>query len=134
MELFKKISIFDFVNIQNQKVKGVIKELTNEEICSSTLEDLEEYFYEQFAIDLIEIEREFAYIQYDAKETTVKKYNYCYGHGDYDEPQYLMVDEYEIVYTIPFEGNSDLLYVQPSTYTLTSYKVDKVINGWVTIN
>lgn len=128
MQLFKKISIFDFVSAQNKYVKNEIERLTNEEICNSTLEDLEEYFYEQFKIDLIEIEREIDYIQCEALETKVKQYNYWYRNGGYDEPEYYSVDGYKIVYKIPFEGDSDLLYIQPSSYTLNSYEVDNVIS------
>ncbi len=127
MKLFRKIDIFDFVSKQKQYVKNEIERLTNEEICSSSLEELEEYFYEQFKIDLIEIEREFDYIQYDAQETKLKKHNPWHSIGGYDKPQYYVVDGYKIVYKIPFEGDSDLLYVQPSSFTLTSYEVDNVI-------
>ena len=50
MKLFNRISIFDFISIKNKDVKNEIERLTNEEICSSTLEDLEEYFYDRFKI------------------------------------------------------------------------------------
>lgn len=127
MKLFSKISIFDFIPLQNQAVKNEIERLTNEEICSSALEDLEEYFYNRFKIDLIEIERDINYVLYDAQETKIKQYNNWYRSGGYDEPQYYIVDGYKIVYKIPFEGDSDLLYVQPSSFTLISYEVDNVI-------
>lgn len=127
MELFSKIRSFDFVSQLKQYVKNEIGRLTNEEICSGTLEDLEEYFYDQFKIDLIEIETDFNHIPYEAQETNIKQYNTWYRSGGYDEPQYYTVDGYKIVYKIPFEGDSELLYIQPSTYTLTSYKVDNVI-------
>ena len=39
MKLFNRISIFDFISIKNKDVKNEIERLTNEEICSSTLED-----------------------------------------------------------------------------------------------
>lgn len=127
MKLFNRISIFDFISIKNKDVKNEIERLTNEEICSSTLEDLEEYFYDRFKIDLIEIERDINYILYDAQETKMKQYNHWYRSGGYGEQQYYIVDAYKIVYKIPFEGDSDLLYITPSTYTLTSYEVDNVI-------
>ena len=127
MKLFNRISIFDFISIKNKDVKNEIERLTNEEICSSTLEDLEEYFYDRFKIDLIEIERDINYILYDAQETKMKQYNHWYRSGGYGEQQYYIVDAYKIVYKIPFEGDSDLLYITPSTYTLTSYEVYNVI-------
>ena len=127
MKLFNRISIFDFISIKNKDVKNEIERLTNEEICSSTLEDLEEYFYDRFKIDLIEIERDINYILYDAQETKMKQYNHWYRSGGYGEQQYYIVDAYKIVYKIPFEGDSDLLYITPSTYTLSYYEVDNVI-------
>lgn len=127
MKLFRKISVFDFLPLQSQAVKNEIERLTNEEICRSMLEDLEEYFYDRFKIDLIEIERDINYILYDVHETKMEKYNHWYRSGGYDEPQYYIVDGYKIVYKIPFEGDSDLLYVQPSSITLTSYEVENLI-------
>lgn len=128
MKLFSRISIFDLVKMQNQAVKNEIEKLTNEEVCNSTLDDLEQYFYERFIIDLIEIERDINYISYDAQETKIKKYNHWYRSGDPYEPEYYIVDGYKIVYKIPFEGDADLLYVQPSSYTLTSHEVENVIS------
>lgn len=127
MKLFTNISIFNFVSQQKQYVKNEIEKLRNEEILSSTLEDLEEYFYNRFKIEPIEIERDISYIQYDAQETKTRQYNSWYRGGDYGEPEYYLVDAYKIVYKIPFEGDSNLLYVQPSTFTLTSHKVDNII-------
>ena len=127
MKLFSKISIFDFIPLQKKAIKNEIERLTNEEICNSTLEELEEYFYDRFKIDLIEIERDINYILYDAQETKMKQYNHWYRSGEYDEPQYYIVDGYKIVYKIPFDGDSDLLYVQPSSFTWTSYEVDNII-------
>lgn len=127
MKLFSKISIFDFIPLQKKAIKNEIERLTNEEICNSTLEELEEYFYDRFKIDLIEIERDINYILYDAQEIKMKQYNHWYRSGEYDEPQYYIVDGYKIVYKIPFDGDSDLLYVQPSSFTWTSYEVDNII-------
>lgn len=42
MKLFTNISIFNFVSQQKQYVKNEIEKLRNEEILSSTLEDLED--------------------------------------------------------------------------------------------
>lgn len=128
MNLFEKITSIDFVSQQKQYVKNEIERLTNEEICGSNLDDLEQSFYEYFEIDLIEIERDFDRIQHDAKETKIKQHNQIYRSGSgYYEPKYWDVDGYKIEYKIPFEGCVDLLYVRPSIFTLTSFKVDNVI-------
>lgn len=124
MNLFENISSTDFVSKQKEYVKNEIERLTNEEICSSTLADLEQSFYEYFEIDLIEIERNFDYIQYDVKETKIERRNKMYINGI---AQHRYVDAYKIEYKIPFEGCVDLLYVIPSTYKVTSFRVDNVI-------
>lgn len=124
MNLFENISSTDFVSKQKEYVKNEIERLTNEEICSSTLADLEQSFYEYFEIDLIEIERNFDYIQYDVKETKIERRNKMYINGI---AQHRYVDAYKIEYKIPFGGCVDLLYVIPSTYTVISFRVDNVI-------
>lgn len=127
MELFNIITSYDYIKQQKFYVKNRIESLTNEEINGCDIEELEEYFYSQFKIELIEIEREFEHIDYDAEETKIQQYNQFYGSRIYGEQEFYMVDGYKIVYKIPFEGDIELLDIRPSRYTLTSYNVDNTI-------
>lgn len=126
MELFNNESSFDYIESKKEEVKKSIANLSNDKIFNNQLDDLEEYFYEKFKIDLIEIEREFDYLEYDVRETVVEKSNSFYGY--WGEPRCIKRDGYQIIYNIPFEGDSNLLYIQPSTHTLMRFKVDKIIN------
>lgn len=128
MQLFNRIRTLDFIQQQNLNIKKAIEKLTNEEICNSSLEDLEDYFLNEFKFDLIEIETDINFITHDAQETKVKQYNPWYHRGSYDEKEYYLVDGYKIIYKIPFEGDVDLLYLQPSRFILSTFEVDNIMN------
>ena len=126
MKLFNRFDVINFISEQNKYVQNEIERLSNNEVCMSNLEELEEYFYEKFKIDLIDIERDVNYIPYDAQETKVNKYNHFYRNDGF-EPEFYMCDGYKIVYEIPFEGDSDLLEVRPTRSILSSFEVDNIM-------
>ncbi|MEG1481785.1 hypothetical protein [Clostridium sp.] len=128
MQLFNRERTSDYIPRQNLNIKNEIEKLSNEEICNSNLEDLHEYFYDRFKFNLIEIEADINFITHDAQETKIKQYNQWYGRGAYGEKEYYLVDGYKIIYTIPFEGDVDLLYLQPSTSIMCTFEVDNIIN------
>lgn len=128
MQLFNRINTLDFIPQQNLNIKNTIEKLTNEEICNSSLEDLEDYFLNEFKFNLIEVETDINFITHDAQETKVKQYNPWYRRGGYDEKEYYLVDCYKIIYKIPFEGDVDLLYLHPSHSIMSKFEVDNIIN------
>ena len=127
MILFDGKRTSDFIESKKASVKCEIESLSDEQICNSSLEDLQEYFYEQFKVDLIEIEKDINYINIDAKKTRIQKFNSFYSPGSIYEDKFYYVDGYKIIYNIPFDGCVDLLFLRPSSYILTSFKVDNVI-------
>ncbi|MDB2157215.1 hypothetical protein [Clostridium butyricum] len=128
MQLFNRINTLDFIPQQNLNIKNIIEKLTNEEICNSSLDDLEDYFLNEFKLNLIEVETDINFITHDAQETKVKQYNPWYRRGGYDEKEYYLVDGYKIIYKIPFEGDVDLLYLHPSHSIMSKFEVDNIIN------
>ncbi|EJT6612796.1 TPA: hypothetical protein ACOTGN_000688 [Clostridium perfringens] len=127
MELFNRKDTFDFIKAQNLYIKNEIEKLTNDNICNSNLEDLEEYFYNKFEFDLIEVETDINYIPYDVQETKIPKDNKWFDNS-YCQTQYYNIDGYKIIYKIPFEGNVDLLYLHPASSILSKFEVDNIIN------
>ena len=128
MQLFNRINTLDFIPQQNLNIKNIIEKLTNEEICNSSLDDLEDYFLNEFKLNLIEVETDINFITHDAQETKVKQYNPWYRRGGYHEKEYYIVDVYKIIDKIPFEGDVDLLYLHPSHSIMSKFEVDNIIN------
>ncbi len=61
-------------------------------------------------------------------ETSIRENNPFYHRGYEEfEPQYYTTDGYKVSFTIPFDGDSILLYLKPPTYYLSRFYVDNVI-------
>ena len=58
-------------------------------------------------------------------EIKVKQYNPFSKHLPY-EKDYYEVDGYRLTYTVPFDGDEHLWYLQPSYRILTSYRVESI--------
>lgn len=128
MYLFNRQTTHDFISNKSLYVKTEIENLSNKDICNNSLEDLESYFYDKFKLDLIEIETDINHINYDVKETKIPKENSLYNMGLPVQSPFFYIDGYKIIYTIPFEGMSDLLYLKPSHFILYEFEVDNVNN------
>lgn len=106
-------------------VKKEINNLTNEQICNTSLDELEDYYFDKFKINLIELFLE--NINKEFNETTIEEYNPFYNSGDPYEPKYYHTSGYNIIYEIPFDGDSDLLFLRPTTYLLTRFTINNII-------
>lgn len=125
MELFSDYNTSQFIENQKMDVKNEINRLTNDEICNTPIDELLDYFGHKYKIDLIEVEHEFDYINYDVKETNKKVYNEFHRHLPF-EKEYYYIDAYKIIYEIPFEGCEELLYLKPSSYIWNKFEVDNI--------
>ncbi len=126
MQLFEKGETTASFRVLAEKIKQKIDSLTNQEICNTDLGDLEEYYVTKYQIEEIEIFKE--KITKELSETKIKKYNKFYSPG-YSEfgSRYHMIDGYKVTFTIPFDGDKDLLDLRPSSYYMQSFPVDRVI-------
>lgn len=126
MKLFEKGETTASFRALSDKIKQEIAGLTNEEICNTDLGDLEEYYATKYQIEEIQIFNE--NITKELSETKIQKYNQFYSSG-YSEfgPQYHMIDGYKVTFTIPFEGDEELLYLRPSSFYYENFQVDRVI-------
>lgn len=127
MKLFEKGETTASFRALSDKIKQEIDKLTNEEICNTDLGDLEEYYVAKYQIEEIQIFKE--NITKELSETKIQKYNQFYSPG-FSEfgSQYHMIDGYKITFTIPFDGDEDLLDLRPSSYYMQSFPVDRVIS------
>ena len=61
------------------------------------------------------------------KETKIKRYNMWSKYDPY-EPEFLMVDGYTLTYSIPFDGDEDLLKIRTSRWIMARFDVKSLIS------
>lgn len=108
------------------KIKKEIEMLSNDQICNTDLEELADYYFDKYQIEPITIFKD--NIIEKMIEIKIKTHNPFYG-GDYYEQQYFIADGYKIIHEIPFEGDTNLLYLRPSTHYMSRFQVDNIINS-----
>ena len=125
MKLFNKKSTTDYFESKTNELKKEVSNISDGEIMTCNIEEWVNYLYSKYEIQPIvllesnkteSIERE-----------KIKKYNMFYRYNSY-EPEYFLVDGVKIKYKIPFDGDGQLLHLKPSTFILTTFDVDKIIN------
>lgn len=122
MFLFQKGDTTATFRAISDKIETKINALSNEDICSTDLEELEEYYLVENQIELIEIFKD--NITKELTETKIKRHGiYGASHSDY-----CLIDGYKVIFTIPYEGDAALLNLRPSTFFMSTFPVDNVIS------
>lgn len=105
-------TIFDFISRREKELENELMELDSERLLKTSLEDWCNYFENQYKSDIPKILQE--YIERsDPEEVTLKVYNFGRNTS---------VKGTKITYYVPFQGESDFLFYQPSCYsTLPPY-------------
>lgn len=107
-------------------IKRNIDNLSNEKICGMDIDELEEYYVTENRIEEIQLFKD--NITKELSETKIKEYNHFYQRGYEElEPQYYLIDGYVVTFTIPFDGDENLLYLRPSCFYMSKFEVDNVI-------
>lgn len=125
MNLFERGDTTASLRATSDEIKKEIERLTNEVICSTDLDELEQYYVAKHQIEEIELFKE--NISKELTETKIKSYNHFYGGYRSYEPEYYLVDGYRVTFTIPFDGDKNLLDLRPSTFYMQSFPVDRVV-------
>lgn len=125
MYLFEKQRTTDFLRAISQRIVSNIEKLTDEEICNTDLDELEEYYVSENQIEEIEIFKD--HIENDLSETKIKVDNPLYRNGS-SEWQYFSIDGFKVTFMIPFDGDENLLYLTPSKYYISNFPVDRVVS------
>lgn len=127
MELFNREEISSFINQRYKELAIEIQNISDKDILSLDMDEFKNYFYNKYYIKPINIITD--QIEKNIEKIKIEKYNPFYGafsHG-FDQKTFF-VDGYRINYSIPFEGNSYLLYLHPTMSILTTFEVSKIIN------
>ena len=126
MELFKKQFTKDYTNQNTNALISEINNMTDNDILTLNIDELIDYYYDKYSVSPIELYKND--ISRTIEETKIEEYNPFYDRYSRIEfePMTFKVDAYKINYKIPFVGNSNLLYLQPTRSILTNFHVDGV--------
>lgn len=103
-----------------QKLKDEVSKMSDSNISTCDIQEWVDYLVGKYEITPITLFEES--ITQSLTETKVKKYNPFSKHVPY-EKEYFEIDGYKITFSIPFDGDANLFYLQPSSRILTSFRV-----------
>lgn len=124
INLFEKYDTSSYFNHKINSLTNEIQALTNEQICNSELDELTDFYYEKYKINLIELFLDNK--SKDIKEIKIEQYNPFYNSSIIYDKKFYYVDGYNIIYTIPFDGDEKLLYLIPSARIISSFPIYNV--------
>ena len=117
MELFSRKELSQYTAERYKELEKEIQGFSDQQICTCDIEEWADYFQSKYYIDPIILYE--SNIEQSISESVLKQYNTWHRMDPY-EPEYYNVDGYSISFKIPFDGDANLLYLKPSTFTLTS--------------
>lgn len=121
MELFKRERTTDYLDNKKRNLKIEIENLSDSQIINTNIDDLRSYYIDKYTIDTIHIYMD--KMSQDIEQSKLEQYNPFYGMG-FRESRTFQVDSCKINYSIPFSGNYELLYLQPTMSILSSFEID----------
>ena len=125
VELFTNDETTKAFEKQTTKLIQTIKAFSDEKILNTDLDEWIIYYFEEYKIQPIVLLLE--NISQNLSQTTVKKLN-PFRQNNY-ESEYLDVDGYKIIFKIPFDGDSNLLFLKPITHILSRFYVEQIIES-----
>ncbi len=127
MRLFNGNQIDDYMREIWEKIREDINNIPDQDILSLDINDFVSYYYDKYHVEPITLLKE--EINSSIEETKIKKDNPFYRDFGYGlEQKYFLVDGYRIYYDIPFNGESDLLFLQPTMRILKKFEIDNIKN------
>lgn len=125
MNLFGKQEGREYFAARITQLKTEINSMSDEQIMTCSFDEWIPYLQSKYEVEPIVILDD--YIEKDISETTVKKHNPFYERSYYYEKPYYEIAGYCLTFKILFDGCIDLLYLQPTTYTLRSFPIDHIV-------
>ena len=124
VELFAKSETSATFRSRTEKLTKEIASFGDDKILGADFGEWVHYYFEKYKIQpiILYIDN----VSQSLSETKVEKSNFFYRKHDPLEPKTFSVDGYKITFTIPFDGDSDLLYLRPSTHYLSTFRVDSI--------
>lgn len=111
-----------FENVK-RTIVNEIEKLSDQKILTCDIDEWIEYYYSKYCANCIELYEES--ITNELTETKIKKHNEWSRHDSY-EPQFIYIDGYKIIYTIPFDGDEVLFKIKPSSMLLRRFEVENI--------
>lgn len=105
-------------------MKIKLEELSDAKIIYCNFEEWASYLANKYYITPISIFE--ANIEKTLSETKLKRINPFRGYAF--EKDYFEIDGVQITFQIPFDGNSDLFELKPSSYILSSFSTQSFID------
>lgn len=124
MELFRAQELQNYFQSLKNNMESEISKISDSEIVSCDIQEWTEYLVNKYS--LIPITLFETNIEQSLCETKVKKINPFRGCSY--EPDYFEEDGVVISFKIPFDGNQELLEMQPSSFILSRFPVSGFIN------
>lgn len=111
--LFKDRDLSGLLQDQEAQMVSAVDQMPPNKLLNSNLEDLAEYFAEQFKIELLTLDESGIQAESgDAKIDVSRRFEYGYPDGGR-----AFVTGTSVKFFVPFSGNVDLLRYRPSTFT-----------------
>lgn len=120
MDFFKGDDTKVYISNSARHLKDEVDKISDSNILTCDIQEWVDYLTEKYEIVPIILFEE--NIIQSLSETKVKKYSSFSRHTSY-EKEYYEIDGYRITFTIPYDGDSNLFYLQPSSRILTSFRV-----------
>ena len=123
MELFSSKEVSEYTAKIYSGMKSEIEAFSDEKIMNCDLEEWADYYSEAYKIQPIVVYKD--NITKSLDEQKVKVYNH-WSHMDPYEAEYFNVDGYHIDFLIPFDGDSMLWRLRPSTFIMQKFEVENI--------
>ena len=123
IELFSSKNACEYTAMMYSKMKTEIEIFSDEKIMSCDLDEWAAYYSEKCNIQPITIYKDNITKSLDKQKVQV--YN-SWSRIDPYEAQFFDVDGFRIDYSIPFDGDSMLLRLKPSTRILKNFTVERI--------
>ena len=121
MELFEQEESRLYFDKLKNDLKSTIQNLSDEQILTTNLEKLAEYYKSKFCIEPLHLYMD--KVSSSIEKSKIMETNPFYGMG-YGESRYFEVDSCKVNYTIPFSGSSHLLHIIPTRRILTTFSIE----------
>ena len=126
IELFSNCETTTYFDRKIDEIKSKINNFSDEEILCMNFNEWINYFLDEYKIQPITLFIE--NISRDISSTKVKPPNSSYriSINEYESGLY-DIDGYKVTFNIPFDGNTELLYLKPSKWFLSKFFVENIL-------
>lgn len=118
--LFNGNDTSSYLSSIRENMKCEIQTIPDEQITSCDIDEWAKYYESKYQINQLVLYEE--NIDHSIKETSIQKPNEFRMFSPY-EPEYFSVDGYSISFIVPYDGDSVLFDLKPTTHILTNFEV-----------